>query len=76
MRCFLAYREADGRDFNGLPWLETTTEAEWRKDAAELLQHGFRDVTPFAVENFCWDGSPFSWEDVQANKLNCAGQIA
>lgn len=69
MRYFLAYREANGRDFNGLPWVETSTKEDYLSDARNLLCSGYRDVIPFAVEGFRWDGETFSWEDVFQNQI-------
>ncbi len=69
MRYFLAYREADGRDFNGLPWVETSTKEDYLSDARHLLCGGYRDVIPFAVDGFRWDGDTFTWEDVFQNQI-------
>lgn len=69
MRYFLAYREANGRDFNGLPWVATTTEDDYRSDARHLLCGGYWDVIPFAVDGFRWDGDTFTWEDVFQNQI-------
>ncbi|MBR4589159.1 MAG: hypothetical protein IKO36_00730 [Bacteroidaceae bacterium] len=65
----IAYKDKNGKDFNGLPWLDGIY---YNMDALntrvnELTNDGYIDVTPFS----CKDEFPetVSWDYVKSHKM-------
>ena len=65
----IAYRDKDGADFNGLPWLVGLFETIDQMDAAikNLKDLGCQDIKPFKIENEYPEY--LTWEYVEQNKL-------
>ena len=65
----VAYKDKDGADFNGLPWLEGLFDTRTQMEAAvkNLKDLGCQDITPFKIENEYPEC--ITWEYVEQNKI-------
>lgn len=67
----VAYRDKDGKDFNGLPWLEIAySDIQLAKQlAVEMIAEGYQEVTLFKDKT---DGSSecVTWTEVYNNKVD------
>ena len=65
----IAYRNKDGEDFNGLPWLEGLFDTRDQMEAAikNLKDLECQDIKPFKIENEYPED--LTWEYVEQNKL-------
>ena len=69
----IAYKNKDGRDLNGIPWIfdDINNKEECILKASEMISDGFKNVIPFEfseerrknIENV------FEWEYVEEHKI-------
>lgn len=66
-RYYIAYKDEDGNDFNGLPWVKETSKDYIKLFVTDMVESKYQKVIPFVV-----DGEVpeiVDWDYVEQHKI-------
>ena len=67
----VAYKDKEGKDFNGLPWIldDIKNREDCKNVARRLHSEGYVDVTPFQFSEKRKSNLEFDWNYVKYNEI-------
>lgn len=68
----IAYKDQNGRDLNGVPWLyiDVLNKAECIFQAQKMAEQGYQDIIPFKINKLKEDITDYiTWDIVKEHQI-------